>query len=69
MSESFGTLQLETKPAVNVAWWTDARRESFTRLCERMYWDHMRGSFGDKAVSGAVVVGYLEGPAKHKGAK
>ena len=47
--------------------WFTAPRENFTATCEQQRIDHMRGSFGDKAVSGAVVVGYLEGPKKPKG--
>lgn len=69
-SPNFGTVNIERpQPSTAGAFWTTARREHFTQLCERMYWDHMRGSLGDKVVSGAVVVGYLEGPKRQKGAR
>lgn len=58
--------QTSTSPS---AWWFTAPRENFTATCYQQYVDHMRGSFGDKAVSGAVVVGYLEGPSKPKGSR
>lgn len=69
-ASNFGTVNIERpKPSTAGAFWATAPREDFTRICEQQYHDHMRGSFGDKCVSGAVVVGYLEGPAKRKGAR
>lgn len=70
MDQSFGTVNIQrVAPSTMGAWWAESPREQFTQLCERMYWDHMRGSLGDKVVSGAVVIGYLEGAKKQRGAK
>ncbi len=70
MNESFGTVNIQrVAPSTMGAWWFTAPREDFTAMCERMYADHMKGSFGDRVVTGAVVVGYLEGSKKTKGAK
>ena len=67
---NFGSLNLE-RPALSTkdGFWLTAKREGFTALCIRQYYDHMNGSFGDKAVNGSCVVGYIEAPGKRKGAQ
>lgn len=68
MSESsFGAMQ--TKVSAAPPFWVTAPREHFTTLCEQQWADHMRGSYGDRVVTGAVVIGYLEGAKKPKGAR
>lgn len=69
-SPDFGTVNIE-RPKVKTgeAFWMTAPREEFTRLCEQQYQLYMKGSYGDRVVSGAVVVGFLEGPAQRKGAR
>ena len=69
-SPDFGTVNIERpKAKSSEPFWTTAERERFTEVCEQQRLDHMVGSYGDRTVSGAVVVGYLEGPAKKKGAR
>ncbi len=69
-SPDFGTVNIE-RPKVTAenAFWATAPRDGFTRICEAQRWDHMINSKGESMVSGAVVVGYLEGPQKQKGAR
>ena len=70
MNASFGTVNIRRPaPSTVGAWWFTAPRDNFTRICEQQYADHMKGSYGDRIVSGAVVIGYLEAPKKKKGAK
>lgn len=67
-SPDFGTVNIE-RPQTKSSepFWTTAERERFTECCEQQRRDHMVGSYGDRTVSGAVVVGYLE--TKRKGAR
>lgn len=65
-SPDFGTVNIERPaPSKREAFWATAPREQFTRTCEQQYWDHMRNSTGDRMVSGAIVVGLIDGlPSK-----